>query len=104
MSQPNSLRTGPDEKGHFGAYGGRFVAETLMPNIMALEKAYEAARRDPAFQAELNGMLKHYVGRESPLYFAERLTQHLGGGKIYLKREDLNHTGAHKINNCLGQI
>ncbi|MBV9903588.1 MAG: tryptophan synthase subunit beta [Alphaproteobacteria bacterium] len=104
MSQPNSFRTGPDEKGHFGAYGGRFVAETLMPNIMALEKAYEEARRDPAFHAELNGMLKHYVGRESPLYFAERLTQHLGGGKIYLKREDLNHTGAHKINNCLGQI
>jgi tryptophan synthase beta chain len=104
MSQPNSYRTGPDSKGHFGAYGGRFVAETLMPNVMALEKAYEEARRDPAFAAELGGMLKHYVGRESPLYFAERLTQHLGGGKIYLKREDLNHTGAHKINNCLGQI
>ncbi|HWD28936.1 MAG TPA: tryptophan synthase subunit beta [Rhizomicrobium sp.] len=104
MSQPNSYRTGPDPKGHFGAYGGRFVAETLMPNVMALEKAYEEARRDPAFAAELGGMLKHYVGRESPLYFAERLTQHLGGAKIYLKREDLNHTGAHKINNCLGQI
>jgi tryptophan synthase beta chain len=104
MSQPNSYRTGPDPKGHFGAYGGRFVAETLMPNVMALEKAYEDARKDPAFAAELNGMLKHYVGRESPLYFAERLTQHLGGAKIYLKREDLNHTGAHKINNCLGQI
>jgi tryptophan synthase beta chain len=104
MSQPNSYRTGPDPKGHFGAYGGRFVAETLMPNVMALETAYEEARRDPAFAAELGGMLKHYVGRESPLYFAERLTQHLGGAKIYLKREDLNHTGAHKINNCLGQI
>jgi len=104
MSQPNSFRTGPDPKGHFGAYGGRFVAETLMPNVIALEKAYEKAKRDPAFHAELDGMLKHYVGRESPLYFAERLTQHLGGAKIYLKREDLNHTGAHKINNCLGQI
>ncbi|HEX4304382.1 MAG TPA: tryptophan synthase subunit beta [Rhizomicrobium sp.] len=104
MNTPNSLRTGPDAKGHFGAYGGRFVAETLMPNVMALEQAYEAARNDPAFHAELNGLLKHYVGRESPLYFAERLTEHLGGGKIYLKREDLNHTGAHKINNCLGQI
>jgi tryptophan synthase beta chain len=104
MSQPNSLRTGPDAKGHFGAYGGRFVAETLMPNVIALEKAYEDAKRDPSFQAELNGMLEHYVGRESPLYFAERLTQHLGSAKIYLKREDLNHTGAHKINNCLGQV
>ena len=104
MSTPNSYRSGPDPKGHFGAYGGRFVAETLMPNVMALEKAYEEARRDPAFAAELGSMLKHYVGRESPLYFAERLTTHLGGAKIYLKREDLNHTGAHKINNCLGQI
>ncbi|HEY0303172.1 MAG TPA: pyridoxal-phosphate dependent enzyme, partial [Rhizomicrobium sp.] len=103
MSTPNSYRIGPDQRGHFGAYGGRFVAETLMPNVMALEKAYEAARRDPAFAAELSGMLKHYVGRESPLYFAERLTQHLGGAKIYLKREDLNHTGAHKINNVIGQ-
>jgi tryptophan synthase beta chain len=91
-------------RGHFGAYGGRFVAETLMPNVVALEKAYEAAKRDPSFHAELGGLLKHYVGRESPLYFAERLTEHLGGAKIYLKREDLNHTGAHKINNCLGQI
>jgi len=104
MNTPNSLRIGPDANGHFGAYGGRFVAETLMPNVVALEKAYEEARRDPSFHAELDGLLKHYVGRESPLYFAERLTQHLGGGKIYLKREDLNHTGAHKINNCLGQI
>ena len=104
MTAPNSFRTGPDTNGHFGAYGGRFVAETLMPNVIALEKAYEEARRDPAFHAELSGLLKHYVGRESPLYFAERLTENLGGAKIYLKREDLNHTGAHKINNCLGQI
>ena len=101
---PNSYRSGPDSKGHFGAYGGRFVAETLMPLVLDLERAYEDAKDDPAFHAELDGMLKHYVGRESPLYFAERLTEHLGGAKIYLKREDLNHTGAHKINNCLGQI
>jgi tryptophan synthase beta chain len=104
MTKPSSLRSGPDMRGHFGAYGGRFVAETLMPPVLALEKAYEAAKRDPAFQAELDGLLKHYVGRESPLYFAQRLTEQLGGAKIYLKREDLNHTGAHKINNCLGQI
>jgi tryptophan synthase beta chain len=101
---PNSFRTGPDLKGHFGAYGGRFVAETLMPLVLELERAYEDARRDPSFQAELSGLLKTYVGRETPLYFAERLTKHFGGAKIYLKREDLNHTGAHKINNCLGQI
>ncbi len=103
-SHPNSLRTGPDARGHFGAYGGQFVAETLMPLVLSLEAAYEAAKKDPSFQAELDGLLKHYVGRESPLYFAERLTEHFGGAKIYLKREDLNHTGAHKINNCLGQI
>jgi tryptophan synthase beta chain len=90
--------------GHFGAYGGRFVAETLMPLVLDLEKAYDAAKKDDAFQAELDGLLKHYVGRPSALYFAERLTEKLGGAKIYLKREDLNHTGAHKINNCLGQI
>src|SRR5215470_12894604 len=101
---PNSLRAGPDGQGHFGAYGGRFVAETLMPLVLSLEKAYEAAKKDPAFQSELSGLLTHYVGRERPLYFAERLTAHFGGAKIYLKREDLNHTGAHKINNCLGQI
>jgi tryptophan synthase beta chain len=101
---PNSYRTGPDATGHFGAYGGRFVAETLMPLVLSLEAAYEAARQDPSFQAELDDLLQHYVGRESALYFAERLTKHFGGGKIYLKREDLNHTGAHKINNCLGQI
>ncbi|MDE3116926.1 MAG: tryptophan synthase subunit beta [Pseudomonadota bacterium] len=101
---PNSFRTGPDASGHFGAYGGRFVAETLMPLVLDLERAYETAKADPAFHAELNGLLKHYVGRPNPLYYAERLTAHLGGAKIYLKREDLNHTGAHKINNCLGQI
>ena len=104
MTIANSLRSGPDLTGHFGAYGGRFVAETLMPLILELEAAYEASKKDPEFQAELDGLLKHYVGRESPLYFAERLTKHFGGAKIYLKREDLNHTGAHKINNCLGQI
>jgi tryptophan synthase beta chain len=101
---PNSYRSGPDERGHFGEYGGRFVAETLMPLVLELERAYEEAKNGPAFHAELNGLLKHYVGRPSALYFAERLTAHLGGAKIYLKREDLNHTGAHKINNCLGQI
>jgi tryptophan synthase beta chain len=101
---PNSYRAGPDAAGHFGAYGGRFVAETLMPLVLSLEAAYEAAKKDPVFQAELDDLLKNYVGRESPLYLAERLTAHFGGAKIYLKREDLNHTGAHKINNCLGQI
>ncbi|HEX4106250.1 MAG TPA: tryptophan synthase subunit beta [Rhizomicrobium sp.] len=103
-SLANSLRGGPDAEGHFGAYGGRYVAETLMPLLLDLEKAYEAAKKDPAFHKELNGLLVHYAGRESPLYFAPRLTEHFGGAKIYLKREDLNHTGAHKINNCLGQI
>ena len=102
--QPNSFRTGPDERGHFGIYGGRFVAETLMPLILDLEKAYAQAKSDPAFRKEMDGYLAHYVGRPSPLYFAERLTQHCGGAKIYLKREDLNHTGAHKVNNVLGQI
>src|ERR1700716_2735674 len=101
---PNSFRSGPDERGHFGIFGGRFVAETLMPLILELEKAYADAKADPAFHAEMAGYLKHYVGRPSPLYFAERLTAHLGGAKIYLKREDLNHTGAHKVNNVLGQI
>jgi len=101
---PNSLRSGPDLRGHFGAYGGRFVAETLMPLILSLQQAYEEAKNDPTFQAELSDLLEHYAGRESPLYFAERLTDHLKGAKIYLKREDLNHTGAHKINNTLGQI
>jgi tryptophan synthase beta chain len=104
VQQPNSFRLGPDEHGHFGLYGGRFVAETLMPLILALEKAYAAAKADPKFHAEMAGHLKDYVGRPTPLYFAERLTAHLGGAKIYLKREDLNHTGAHKVNNVLGQI
>jgi tryptophan synthase beta chain len=104
MIEPNSYRTGPDEKGLFGIYGGRFVAETLMPLILDLEKAYEEAKADPSFQAELDQFLEHYVGRPSPLYFAERLTEHLGGAKIYFKREELNHTGAHKINNVMGQI
>ncbi|WP_374386961.1 tryptophan synthase subunit beta [Brevundimonas sp.] len=94
----------PDAQGRFGPYGGRFVAETLMPLIHELDAAYAAAKADPTFQAELDGFLTHYVGRESPLYFAERLTEHFGGANIWLKREDLNHTGAHKINNCIGQI
>jgi tryptophan synthase beta chain len=100
----NSLRNGPDEHGRFGQFGGRFVAETLMPLILDLERAYRAAQVDPEFQAELTNLRTHYAGRPSPLYFAERLTQHLGGAKVYFKREDLNHTGSHKINNCLGQI
>ncbi len=114
VQQPNSFRTGPDETGKFGMFGGRFVAETLMPLILELENAYAEARRDPAFQKEMDGYLAHYVGRPSPLYFAERLTEHLraasaraggsGGAKIYFKREELNHTGAHKVNNVLGQI
>ena len=103
MTIANSLRTGPDERGRFGLYGGRFVAETLMPCILELEQAWEVARRDPSFQAELDLWLADYVGRPSPLYFAERLTAELGGAKIYLKRDELNHTGAHKINNCIGQ-
>jgi tryptophan synthase beta chain len=101
---PNSFRSGPDETGHFGIYGGRFVAETLMPLILELEAAYGVARNDPAFQYEMGEYLTHYVGRPSPLYYAERLTEHLGGAKIYLKRDELNHTGAHKVNNVLGQI
>ncbi|MDF1687441.1 MAG: tryptophan synthase subunit beta [Parvibaculaceae bacterium] len=99
-----SLRTGPDENGRFGIFGGRFVAETLMPNILALEEAYHAAKADPSFEAELVDLAKHYTGRPSPLYYAERLTEHLGGAKVYFKRDELNHTGSHKINNCLGQI
>ncbi len=101
---PNSLRNGPDARGRFGEFGGRYVAETLMPLILELEAAYEAAKADPAFQTELDYYLKHYVGRPSPLWRAERLAKELGGAKIYFKREELNHTGAHKINNCLGQI
>ena len=101
---PNSLRSGPDGRGRFGIFGGRFVAETLMPLILDLEKAYEDAKNDPAFHAVLRELQLHYAGRPSPLYFAERLTEQLGGAKIYFKREELNHTGSHKINNCLGQI
>ena len=104
QAQPNSFRTGPDEAGHFGIFGGRYVAETLMPLILELEEAYKAAKEDPEFAAELAYLNKHYTGRPSPLYFAERLTEHLGGAKIYFKRDELNHTGSHKINNCLGQI
>jgi len=104
IPQRNSFRTGPDEHGHFGLYGGRFVAETLMPLILDLEAAYTAAKNDSQFQAEMDHYLRNYIGRPSPLYFAQRLTEHLGGAKIYLKREDLNHTGAHKVNNVLGQI
>ena len=102
--RPNDYSAQPDAQGRFGDFGGRYVAETLMPPVLALERAYAAARADPAFQAELDGFLRHYVGRPSPLYLAERLTAHFGGAKIYLKREELNHTGAHKINNCMGQI
>ncbi|MET0347043.1 MAG: tryptophan synthase subunit beta, partial [Methyloceanibacter sp.] len=100
----NTYRSGPDERGHFGLYGGRYVAETLMPLILDLEHAYADAKADPAFHAELADLLTHYAGRPSPLYFAERLTDQLGGAKIYFKRDELNHTGSHKINNCLGQI
>ena len=108
---PNSLRTLPDEEGHFGQFGGRYVAETLMPLILELEQEYRAAKADPAFKAQMDGLMTHYVGRPSPLYFAERMTAHYRkgakagfGAKIYFKREELNHTGAHKINNCIGQI
>ncbi|MTD94270.1 tryptophan synthase subunit beta [Hyphomicrobium sp. xq] len=100
----NTFRGGPDERGHFGIFGGRFVAETLMPLILDLEKAYADAKADPKFHAELTHLNKHYSGRPSPLYFAERLTEHFGGAKVYFKRDELNHTGSHKINNCLGQI
>jgi len=104
MTITNSLRTQPDERGHFGQFGGRFVAETLMPLILELEREYRRARADPAFEDEFQYLLRQYVGRPNPLYFARRLTEDLGGAKIYLKREELNHTGAHKINNCIGQI
>ncbi|HJP54626.1 MAG TPA: tryptophan synthase subunit beta, partial [Rhodospirillales bacterium] len=103
MEQPDTYRAGPDDSGHFGIYGGRFVAETLMPLILDVERTYEEARNDAAFAAEMGHYLSKYVGRPSPLFFAERLTRHLGGARIYFKREDLNHTGAHKINNCIGQ-
>ena len=101
---PNTYRAGPDEDGHFGIFGGRYVAETLMPLLLQVEQAYEDAKADPAFQAEFDDLLEHYVGRPSPLYFASRMTEHRGGAKIYFKRDELNHTGAHKINNTLGQV
>lgn len=108
---PNSYRAQPDDRGHFGDFGGRYVAETLMPLILDLEKEYRAAKSDPAFKAEFDDLLEHYVGRPSPLYFAERLTDHVRmdaaddkGAQIWFKRDELNHTGAHKINNCIGQI
>jgi tryptophan synthase beta chain len=100
----NTYAAGPDERGFFGLFGGRFVAETLMPLILELGRAYEDAKADPAFQRELDALNAHYAGRPSPLYFADRLTEHLGGAKVYFKRDELNHTGSHKINNCLGQI
>ncbi|RII37920.1 tryptophan synthase subunit beta [Pseudooceanicola sediminis] len=100
----NSFMSGPDEKGRFGQFGGRFVSETLMPLILDLEAEYEKAKTDDTFWAEMDDLWKHYVGRPSPLYFAPRMTEQLGGAKIYLKRDELNHTGAHKINNVLGQI
>lgn len=103
-NRPNSYTEGPDACGHFGIYGGRYVAETLMPLVLDLEKAYVSAREDPSFWEEFTGYLEHYVGRPSPLYHAEPLSTHLGGAKIYFKRDELNHTGAHKINNCIGQI
>ncbi len=103
MEQLSTYRAGPDDSGRFGIYGGRFVAETLMPLILDVERTYKEARNDAAFAAEMDYYLSTYVGRPSPLFFAERLTRHLGGAKIYFKREDLNHTGAHKINNCIGQ-
>ncbi len=103
-AKANSFRNMPDNNGHFGDYGGRYVAETLMPLILDLEREYRAAQADPAFQAEFDDLLEHYVGRPSPLYFAERLTEAVGGAQVWFKRDELNHTGAHKINNCIGQI
>ena len=100
----NTYKSQPDEAGHFGLYGGRFVAETLMPLVLAVEEAYKQAKADPKYREELDYYLKNYVGRPSPLFYAERLTKHLGGAKIYFKRDELNHTGAHKINHCMGQI
>ena len=104
MSLPNTYRAGPDARGRFGIYGGRFVAETLMPLILELERAYDEAKDDPAFQAELAAWLADYAGRPTPLYLAERLSAQLGGARVYFKRDELTHTGAHKINNTIGQI
>jgi tryptophan synthase beta chain len=104
MDRRNTWANWPDENGRFGEFGGRFVAETLMPLVLDLEQEYARAKSDPEFRREFDWLLEHYVGRPSPLYFAERLTQHYGGAKIYFKRDELNHTGAHKINNCIGQV
>ncbi len=104
MTKLNTYRGGPDENGHFGIFGGRYVAETLMPLMLAVEQAYLEAKDDPAFQAEIDSYLKTYVGRPTPLYHAQRMSEYLGGAKIYFKREDLNHTGAHKVNSSMGQI
>ncbi len=104
MTQLNTLRAGPDDDGHFGIFGGRYVAETLMPLILEVEKTYDNIKEDPSFQKDVENYLNDFVGRPSPLFYARRLTKHLGGAKIYFKREDLNHTGAHKVNNCIGQI
>ncbi len=103
-AKANSFRNQPDSRGHFGQFGGRYVAETLMPLVLELEAEYTRAKADPAFQAEFDDLLEHYVGRPSPLYFAPRLTEELGGAQVWFKRDELNHTGAHKINNCIGQI
>jgi len=103
VQAPNSFRNQPDERGHFGQFGGRYVAETLMPLILDLETEYRKAKDDPAFHAEFDDLLEHYVGRPSPLYFAPRLTEELGGAQVWFKRDELNHTGAHKINNCVGR-
>jgi tryptophan synthase beta chain len=104
VNKPNTYRAGPDDHGRFGIFGGRFVAETLMPLILAVEQAYNDAKADSKFAEEMEYYRKHYIGRPSPLYLAQRLTEELGGAKIYLKREELNHTGSHKVNNCIGQI
>ena len=104
MTQLNTFRAGPDDNGHFGIFGGRYVAETLMPLILEVEKTYDNIKEDPIFQKDFDNYLNDFVGRPSPLFYARRLTEHLGGAKIYFKREDLNHTGAHKVNNCIGQI
>jgi len=103
MTSSRNDFSGPDARGHFGIYGGRYVAETLMPLLLEVEKAYDAAKADPAFQRELEYYFTHYTGRPSPLYYAQRITEHCGGAKVYFKRDELNHTGAHKINNCIGQ-
>ncbi|MEE2745971.1 MAG: tryptophan synthase subunit beta [Pseudomonadota bacterium] len=104
MKNTNTYKIGPDESGHFGIFGGRYVAETLMPLILEVEQMYDEVKNDPQFSKEMSDYLRDYIGRPSPLYYAERLTKHLAGPKIYLKRDDLNHTGAHKVNNCIGQI